>query len=44
MATKVAKIGGGMRVSSNSLILSFSQTFYSSILAIDNSNASPMTF
>jgi hypothetical protein len=43
MAMGEAEIGGGMRVSSNSLIFSFKQVFYSSILAIETSNASSVT-
>jgi hypothetical protein len=42
METRVANIGGGMRVSSNSLTLSLSLRFSSSILTIKTSNASPL--
>jgi len=43
MATQVAKMGGGMRVSSNSFNLSFRRSFSSSILAIEKCNASHVT-
>ena len=43
METRVNRLGGGMRVFSNSLTLSFSWTFSFSVLAIENSNASPVT-
>jgi hypothetical protein len=43
MEIGVARMGEGMKVASNSLNLSFIQAFSSSVLEIENSNASLVT-